>query len=267
MPSISLHIPQPCAESWAAMTAGGGGRHCAACAKTVVDFSQKTDAEILAYLAQATGETCGRLSRDQLDRPLLPTVAEARQPAGRWRAWRALALAAWGLRATSAAAGTPANGPRTAAHPRQKPGPRHLAPTVPRQLRGTVRGAATHEPLAGVAVFLKGENRSAMTDSAGHFRVLLPAQRPRSRRALVLHYAGYQSVTVAVPAAPTATMQLELATDPAAAGVTVVGYAVQRQFTMISGSISTIIAAPAPPALPRSFWRWLTQPFRQQPKS
>jgi hypothetical protein len=270
MASISLHIAQPCAESWTAMTPVGSGRHCAACAKTVVDFAQKTDAEILAYLAQATGETCGRLSRDQLNRPLLPAVAKASRPAGRWRAWLALAFAAWGLRATSAAAaGTPASGPRTAAHPRPKPGPRQLTSPAPRQLRGTVRDAATHEPLAGVAVFLKGENRSATTDSAGHFRVLLPAQRPRSGRALVLHYAGYQSVTVAAPAAPTAMLQLELATDPAAAGVTVVGYAVQRQVTMISGSISTIIAAPAPPApaLPRSFWRWLTQPFRQQSKS
>lgn len=266
--ATSIHIPQPCAKSWDAMTPASGGRHCATCQKTVVDFSLKSDAEILAYLAGAKGETCGRLSNEQLNRPLLPTLAERSRAAGRWRAWLAMALAAWGLRATSAAAtGTPTSGPRTATHPHKKASPRHrLTPPAPKLLHGTVLDAATHEPLADVAVFLKGENRSAITDSAGRFSLPLPAQRPRAGRALVLHYAGYQSATVAVPPAH-AAMQLELLADPAAAGATIVGYAVQRQFTMLSGSISTIVESPAPSTLPRSFWRWLTQPFRQHSRS
>ncbi|WP_161599605.1 hypothetical protein [Hymenobacter nivis] len=68
----TVHIPTPCAESWAAMTPRGPGRHCAACQKTVVDFTQKTDGEILAMLKQATGRTCGRFYADQLSRPLVP---------------------------------------------------------------------------------------------------------------------------------------------------------------------------------------------------
>ncbi|QKG53958.1 hypothetical protein [Hymenobacter sp. BRD67] len=73
-----LRLPQPCPESWDAMTPASGGRHCAACQKTVIDFSQKTDAEILSVLWQVAGETCGRLRADQLNRPLLaPTPARA----------------------------------------------------------------------------------------------------------------------------------------------------------------------------------------------
>ena len=267
--ATSLHIPQPCAESWAAMMPTGAGRHCAACQKTVVDFTQKTDAEILAYLTQATGETCGRLSSDQLNRPLLPTLAGPSRPAARWPAGLALALAAWGLRAGPAtASSTPATGPRTAAHPRKKASPsHHPASRAPHLLRGTVRDEATHEPLAGVAVFLKGENRSAMTDSAGHFSLRLPSRRPRTRRALVLHYTGYQSHTVAVPTSVATALQLELLADPAAAGATIVGYGSQRQVRMMSGSVTTIVGEPAPapkplPQQPRSFWRWLTKPFR-----
>ena len=269
MQKLIVQIPQPCAQSWEAMTPAGLGRHCAACQKTVVDFTQKTDAEILAYLAGARGETCGRLSHDQLNRPLLPTSAPA-MPAGRWRAWLALALAAWGLRATPAAAtSAPAAGPRTAAHPRKKASPHHrLTPPAPKQLRGTVHDGATHEPLAGVAIFLKGENRSATTDSAGRFSLPLPAQRPRTGRALVLHYAGYQSETVAVPATPTAALQLELLPDPAAAGATIVGYAVQRRQDITGG----VMVVTLPEVLPldelrarraRSFWQRITQPFRQ----
>jgi hypothetical protein len=92
-----------------------------------------------------------------------------------------------------------------------------------------VRDATTHEPLADVAIFLKGENRSATTDAAGCFSIPLPAQRPRTGRALVLHYTGYQSKTVAVPATSAATMQLELLADPAAAGAIIVGYEVQHR--------------------------------------
>jgi hypothetical protein len=273
MQPVSIQIPQPCAESWDAMTPTGAGRHCAACQKTVVDFTLKSDAEILAYLAGATGETCGRLSLAQQNRPLQPTLAEHGRPASRWRAWVALALAAWGLRATSAAAtGTPASGPRTATHPHKKASPRpRLTPPTPKLLHGTVLDAATHEPLADVAVFLKGENRSATTDSAGHFSLPLPAQRPRAGRALVLHYAGYQSMTVPVPASPAPALQLALQADPAAAGATIVGYSVQHRQD-ITGGVVVVTKAEVQPLeelrarRARSFWQRITQPFRQYSK-
>ena len=96
-PTATLHIPQPCHESWDAMSPTFAGRHCAACAHTVVDFTLKTDAEILAYLAGAgAGRTCGRFAAGQLDRPLQRAAPVA--PAARWRAWLAAAVAVWGLR-------------------------------------------------------------------------------------------------------------------------------------------------------------------------
>jgi len=248
------------------MTPTGLGRHCAACRKTVVDFTQKTDAEILAYLAGTAGETCGRLRRDQQNRPLLPALAEPSRPAARWRAWLALALAAWGLRASPAAATDrrPASA-SSAVHPRKKASARPLP--APKLLHGTVRDAATHEPLAGVAVFLKDENRSATTDSAGQFRLRLPAHSPHAGRALVLHYAGYQSESVPVPATSATALQLELQADPAAAGATIVGYAVQHRQDVTGG----VVVVTRPEVLPlqelrarraRSFWQRITQPFR-----
>ncbi|MBD2723047.1 carboxypeptidase-like regulatory domain-containing protein [Hymenobacter armeniacus] len=109
MHSLSIQIPQPCHESWDAMTPATQGRHCAACQKTVVDFTLKTDAEILAYLATAAGgPTCGRFAAGQLERPLQRAVPAA--PMARWRAWLAAAVAVWGVReavGTSAQAQTP----------------------------------------------------------------------------------------------------------------------------------------------------------------
>jgi hypothetical protein len=42
------------------------GRHCLACRKSVVDFTQMTNQEVYLHLAQASGEVCGRLRPAQL---------------------------------------------------------------------------------------------------------------------------------------------------------------------------------------------------------
>jgi hypothetical protein len=266
MPHTTLHIAQPCAESWDAMTPTGPGRHCAACQKTVVDFTWKTDAEILAYLARAAGETCGRLRADQLNRALINAAPAS--PAPRWRAWLAAALALWGARESSAlGAEAHAVPPASAHHSPGKTQP-HAAKGTKR-LQGTVRDAATQEPLAGVAVFLKGENRTAMTDSTGHFSLRLPAGRPAARRRhLVLHRAGYFSRQLPLAAAP-GTVQAALHPDPAASGVEVVAVYQERKAWVTGGAVTTVLAAdekaPAQPAArpAHGFFHWLTRPFRR----
>ncbi|WP_201982673.1 hypothetical protein [Hymenobacter rubidus] len=68
---VSLSIPSPCSESWAAMTPNAAGRHCAACQQTVADFTRMSDAEILTYLGRHPTVSCGRFRDNQLSRPLL----------------------------------------------------------------------------------------------------------------------------------------------------------------------------------------------------
>ena len=51
MRPATITIPQPCAESWAAMSPTATGRHCAACQTEVVDFTCMNEAEVLAYFA------------------------------------------------------------------------------------------------------------------------------------------------------------------------------------------------------------------------
>ena len=88
---LQLSLPTPCSESWTAMTPIGAGRHCGTCQKTVVDFTQQTDAELLAYFQQASpGQTCGRFRPAQLGRPL----AAHPVPPQRWQLWLAGLLVA-----------------------------------------------------------------------------------------------------------------------------------------------------------------------------
>ena len=252
------------------MTPASGGRHCAACQKTVVDFTQKTDAEILVILARAGGgETCGRFGADQLNRPLLPVVGAT--PRSGWQAWVAMALAAWGLRAgPAAAASTRALNPPSTLHPVKKAVP---ARPTGKRLRGVVCDAATHRGIADVAVFLKGENRMAMTDSEGHFSLPLPAKQARNRHTLVMHRTGYRSQTMHVPATGAMPLVRVGLHDDVREVVVVAPYR-REERQMVSGSVSNVMAAEelAAPA-PRlsggrggSFFRWLTKPFRREQK-
>ncbi len=67
----TLQIPSPCAQKWSdLMPVTSTCRSCTTCQRTVTDFTQKTDAEVLFYLQQ-NGRVCGRFRPDQLNRAFL----------------------------------------------------------------------------------------------------------------------------------------------------------------------------------------------------
>ena len=68
--NLQLHIPTTCHENWANMHLAEQGRHCAACQKTVVDFTTMTDQEIIRHIALASSNVCGRFTPDQMNRNL-----------------------------------------------------------------------------------------------------------------------------------------------------------------------------------------------------
>ena len=240
------------------MTPATAGRHCAACEKTVVDFTLKTDAEILAFLAGAArGRTCGRFAAGQLERPLQRAVLAA--PSGYWRAWLAAAVAVWGVHTAADAAVPFANSTYTVPRPngREKP-----PKPVPKYLRGVVLDAGTQRPLAGVAVFLKGEDRWATTDSAGRFQLRLSVRPPRGGQTLVLHRTAYLSATL--PLAPwdlaSPVLTLKLRPDSAATEVEVIGIESHHQRTIIMGMMplpGTFVMQPKPDTPAIGWWQRL----------
>ncbi|HRO76319.1 MAG TPA: hypothetical protein PLP27_09250 [Crocinitomicaceae bacterium] len=68
--SFILKIDKPCGQDWSSMTKTEMGNFCAHCSKTVIDFSQRTDTEIIRIIEQNQGKLCGRLTREQLNRPI-----------------------------------------------------------------------------------------------------------------------------------------------------------------------------------------------------
>ena len=279
-PSTLLAIPQPCHESWAAMMPTATGRHCTACQKTVVDFTLKSDAEILAYLARAAGtRTCGRFAAGQLERPLQRAALAA--PTGRWRAWLAAVVAVWGVRevaAVSAQAQSPTEwrarywgGPVPAAPAHKTPEPNAAEPSsaatappattvetkipdAPLIIRGMVRDSAAHMGLPGVTVLLKNSQIGTSTNVDGNFELTVPPQYVTAGTVAVqLSSVGYMSQlhTLAVGSSASANRFF------------------MKEDTMRLGEVVFIGYSKMPPTPwhPRAFYYWgkywVTRPFRR----
>ncbi len=67
MNQTNITIPKPCHANWATMDKNEQGRHCAACNKTVVDFTTKSDTEIRNYLTENSEyKVCGHFKTSQV---------------------------------------------------------------------------------------------------------------------------------------------------------------------------------------------------------
>ena len=68
--AVIISIPKPCHEDWQSMSPNEQGRHCDVCSKTVVDFTNSSQQEILFHMQQSKTNLCGRFLPEQLDEPI-----------------------------------------------------------------------------------------------------------------------------------------------------------------------------------------------------
>jgi hypothetical protein len=258
--SFTLTIPQPCSASWAAMNPTTAGRHCAACQKTVVDFTSMSDAEVLAYLARAAGSRmCGRFAAGQLERPLQRVAPAAPK---RWRAWLTAAVAVWGLREVAANEAKaqapteqrelPANSPLNYSAKPDYEGP--AVKPGPVLLRGVLVDSVTHELVYGGTVIIKGTTIGIATHEDGSFELNIPAEHCRGGRVeLNINAIGYLPQTVVVPQAAAGAVRIQMQLDNRLIGELIV----VTQYRLL----------PPAPWKPRAFYywgkSWLTRPFRR----
>lgn len=67
---LLIQINYPCAENWDEMTPAEQGKFCSHCQKTVIDFSEKTDAELIEFFNTHTS-FCGRFKHTQIGRVIV----------------------------------------------------------------------------------------------------------------------------------------------------------------------------------------------------
>ena len=71
--NLQLQINKPCTADWNSMKPNEIGRFCSSCSKTVVDFTNMSDREVIEWFAGSAQNTntCGRLHQTQLKRALI----------------------------------------------------------------------------------------------------------------------------------------------------------------------------------------------------
>lgn len=87
--TIQVNIAEPCHEDWNKMTTTQCGAFCKACQKEVIDFTNKSEAQIVEILSETKGKVCGRFTADKLDKPL-----SKYEPDQEWYSWKKWAIAA-----------------------------------------------------------------------------------------------------------------------------------------------------------------------------
>jgi len=68
---LQLQIPTPCHEDWNQMAPGAQGRFCNYCQKTVTDFTQMSDAQLINFFKRPKTSVCGRFREEQLENDIL----------------------------------------------------------------------------------------------------------------------------------------------------------------------------------------------------
>lgn len=197
----TLQIPIPCAQQWQTMQPlRPDCRFCAACLKNIVDFTYKTDAEILHYLQQNTGNICGRFRPEQLDRHLKAPKAPRQTGFGAMAAGFAALLAMKEPSIQQISTLPALHAPAVNLSSKTEDPARSTAQDSMRIIAGKVVDMETGEALIGSVVTIDGTSWGAGTDTDGRFSIRIPIQElPQKPLTLRIFYTGYPTLEIVCP--------------------------------------------------------------------
>jgi hypothetical protein len=186
---ITLSIPTPCHEDWDKMTANEKGRHCANCNKTVVDFTNYTDKELVEFFKKNTGNVCGRMNNYQVNRELL--FIEQPNRSFFYKLLYGTALASWfGIAATAGAQNNPSTVKTEQGSQTKKDGKdKYVEDSI--RIKGTLYQENTKQSVPFANIVIMGTEYVAVTDIDGHFIFKLPPAYLGKKVTIIVAYPGY----------------------------------------------------------------------------
>lgn len=201
MKKIMLSIPTPCHENWDQMSPQDKGRFCAACQKTVVDFTDMSDRQIAEFFKK-TKNVCGRFDNSQLGREL--AIPPKRLP---WiRHFIGLILPAF-LFSLKASGQAGVKG-KVAVCVRPVQGDTTVLPVIKSAEQKMLKGKVVDEhglPIAGASVILEKTNIGTNTDDEGYFHL---QNTNDDDVAIVVASVGFQPRTITVNARDTSVVPI-----------------------------------------------------------
>lgn len=191
---IEFRIPVPCHENWHNMQSVDQGKFCMACSKTVVDFSQMSNREILLHISKSSGNVCGRFTQDQLGRGV-DIEGPVKKPSLKY-AWNML-LAVFLTNSVASAQTKPLQGKiKVVTKPVQAESRNDLMGDVAILDRNIVNGnvvdADDNKPIAFATVTIKPKNLVLLADSNGRFEFTIK----EAAQSLEISAVGYESKIV-----------------------------------------------------------------------
>lgn len=205
MKKVHLSISNPCQERWDEMTPQEEGRFCRNCQKTVVDFTEMSDIEVLNFFKKNQEHACGRFAKKQLNKTYVqpqPSLIPK---------WIKTGLVATGIMTA------------TSIEARQLKESIHVVdnqltkiplpilnqesthdlsqhPQVTTDSIMIIKGVITDEssePLIGVSVLLKGTTIGTATDFDGYYELHIPIT-PEQKPSVIISYSyiGFENKDV-----------------------------------------------------------------------
>jgi CarboxypepD_reg-like domain/Secretion system C-terminal sorting domain len=181
MQSVNISIAEPCHENWDAMLEAEKGKFCLSCRKQVVDFSNMTDNEVLKYISNATGSTCGRFISDQLDR----TIIQRKEAHFSWKYILRFLLPAFLI--TNKAKAQMGIVAYTPTHTAPVSNKAKAATTI----NGKIIDSLSGQPVTGATVKIKGHSSGTQSDQDGNFS--LPNSMALKNAELEISSIGYET--------------------------------------------------------------------------
>lgn len=224
--SITLSVPQPCSQKWAAFEKTPEGGYCASCCKVVVDLSLKSDEEILKFFTHRPAVTCARLRPDQLKTytPLVPPSKVKPGLALLKAGFVSLLLLVSDKQAYSQnrIGKTVVTMQPQSESTKQK----QAANVAARLISGMVKAEDDGSALPGVNLVLKGTEIGTVTDSEGRFEL---DGRINEGDVLIFSFIGFTSKEFVVPKGPMGALEIVMTLNMQLMGEVAIGGVYQTQ--------------------------------------
>jgi CarboxypepD_reg-like domain len=197
-----LSIDKPCKKEWTSMSQSDDGRFCSHCSKSVVDFTQLTDSQVVKIIEQNSGKLCGRLSQEQLKRTI-----QIYQPKNTARLYKILAgVFLFGISKNSLALNLKNFERGSVSIIDNKLTNTHLSKnksdlakdSLKNVVQGLVIDSETNMPLVFASVFIKDKKILTSTDMYGKFTLVIPDSLLTRKMYLDIRFIGYEPITVLI---------------------------------------------------------------------
>ena len=195
---LQLQVPDSCHENWDKMTRMEKGRFCGSCQKKVIDFTNMSDRELVAFFKKPLESVCGRFRQDQLDHDI--DIPKKRIPWVKYFFQFTLPVFLMSVKATSQASRTQgkvfATCKKEIMGDTVRIGTAKVEEPVSNEIR-EIRGRIIETEGNGISyasINLKGTNEVVASDSSGDF--ILKMRKDIIGQTLVASCVGYTSKEV-----------------------------------------------------------------------